>query len=105
MIATMNVTPERRQTVGILDSSYYASGVNVLAIRKAAFKKWEQLKEQSGQSPAVWGANASRSPHDEHAALLDLVEGLRCRRSRRDENAGQKAEASGDQPSQHGLPP
>ena len=37
MIATMNVTPERRQTVGIVDPSYYASGVNVLAIRKAAF--------------------------------------------------------------------
>jgi hypothetical protein len=39
--------------------------------------------------------------HDEHAALLDLVEGLCCRRSRRDENAGQKTEAGGDQPSQH----
>src|SRR5580704_17010460 len=46
MIATMNVTPERRQTVGIIDPSYYASGVNVLAIRKAAFKKWEELKDQ-----------------------------------------------------------
>ena len=32
MIATMNVTPERRQTVGIVDPSYYASGVNVLAL-------------------------------------------------------------------------
>ena len=46
MIATMNVTPERRQTVGIVDPSYYASGVNVLAVKKAAFKKWEQLKDQ-----------------------------------------------------------
>src|SRR4051795_12690146 len=32
MLATMNVTQERRQTVGIIDPSYYASGVNVLAI-------------------------------------------------------------------------
>jgi polar amino acid transport system substrate-binding protein len=46
MIATMNVTPERRQTVGIVDPSYYASGVNVLAIKRAALKTWEQLKNQ-----------------------------------------------------------
>jgi polar amino acid transport system substrate-binding protein len=46
MIATMNVTPERRQTVGIIDPSYYSSGVNVLANKKAAFKNWEQLKDQ-----------------------------------------------------------
>jgi polar amino acid transport system substrate-binding protein len=46
MLATMNVTQERRQTVGIIDPSYYASGVNVLAIRKAALKTWEQLKDQ-----------------------------------------------------------
>ena len=46
MLATMNVTQERRQTVGIIDPSYYASGVNVLAIKKAALKTWEQLKNQ-----------------------------------------------------------
>jgi polar amino acid transport system substrate-binding protein len=46
MLATMNVTQERRQTVGIVDPSYYASGVNVLAIKKAALKTWEQLKNQ-----------------------------------------------------------
>jgi polar amino acid transport system substrate-binding protein len=46
MIATMNVTQERRQTVGIVDPSYYASGVNVLAIKRAALKTWEQLKNQ-----------------------------------------------------------
>src|SRR5450755_4232934 len=43
MLATMNVTPERRQTVGIIDPSYYASGVNVLAIRRASLKTWEAL--------------------------------------------------------------
>src|SRR5882672_7743246 len=46
MLATMNVTPERRQTVGIIDPSYYASGVNVLAIKRAALKNWEQTKNQ-----------------------------------------------------------
>ena len=46
MLATMNVTQERRQTVGIIDPSYYASGVNVLAIKRAALKTWEQTKNQ-----------------------------------------------------------
>jgi polar amino acid transport system substrate-binding protein len=46
IIATMNVTDERKKTVGILEPSYYASGVNVLANRKAALKRWEQLKDQ-----------------------------------------------------------
>src|SRR6267154_5236674 len=44
MIATMNDKPDRRQIVGIIEPSYYASGVNVLAPRKAALKKWEDLK-------------------------------------------------------------
>src|SRR5215467_8941923 len=46
MLATMNLTQERRQTVGIIDPSYYASGVNVLAIKRAALKTWEQTKNQ-----------------------------------------------------------
>jgi polar amino acid transport system substrate-binding protein len=46
MLATMNVTDERRKTVGIIEPSYYASGVNVFVNRKVALKRWEQLKEQ-----------------------------------------------------------
>ncbi|HEX8165564.1 MAG TPA: transporter substrate-binding domain-containing protein [Beijerinckiaceae bacterium] len=46
MIATMNDKPDRRQVVGILEPLYYASGVNVLASKKAALKSWEQLKGQ-----------------------------------------------------------
>ena len=46
MIATMNDKPDRRQVVGILDPLYYASGVNVLASKKAGLKTWEQLKGQ-----------------------------------------------------------
>jgi polar amino acid transport system substrate-binding protein len=46
MIATMNVTEERRKTVGIVEPSYYASGVNVFANRKVGLKRWEQLKDQ-----------------------------------------------------------
>ena len=47
IIATMNVTAERKQIVGIVDPSYYMSGVNVLANRKAGLKQWEQLKGQN----------------------------------------------------------
>ena len=46
MIATMNDKPERRQVVGIVEPLYYASGVNVLANKKAALKSWDQLKGQ-----------------------------------------------------------
>ncbi|MGE0752873.1 MAG: transporter substrate-binding domain-containing protein [Variibacter sp.] len=46
MIATMNDKPDRRKVVGIIDPLYYASGVNVLSNKKAALKKWEQLKGQ-----------------------------------------------------------
>src|SRR5215475_2425995 len=46
MIATMNVTDERRKTVGIVEPSYYASGVAVFANRKASLKRWEALKDQ-----------------------------------------------------------
>jgi polar amino acid transport system substrate-binding protein len=44
MIATMNDKPDRRQIVGIIEPSYYASGVNVLAPKKLGLKKWEELK-------------------------------------------------------------
>src|SRR5258708_38337768 len=47
MLATMNVTDERRKTVGIVEPSYYASGVNVFVNRKVALKRWEQLKDQT----------------------------------------------------------
>jgi polar amino acid transport system substrate-binding protein len=46
MLATMNVTEERRKTVGIVEPSYYASGVNVFANRKVGLKRWEELKGQ-----------------------------------------------------------
>src|SRR5215470_11983059 len=46
MIATMNDKPDRRQLVGIIEPLYYASGVNLLANKKAGIKTWEQLKGQ-----------------------------------------------------------
>ena len=44
MIATMNDKPDRRQVVGIIEPSYYASSVTVMAPKKASLKQWEQLK-------------------------------------------------------------
>jgi polar amino acid transport system substrate-binding protein len=47
MIATMNDKPDRREIVGIIDPPYYASGVNILANKKAQLNSWEQLKGQT----------------------------------------------------------
>jgi len=44
MIATMNDKADRREVVGIIEPSYYASGVDVMAAKKLGFKQWEQLK-------------------------------------------------------------
>src|SRR6266480_4947912 len=46
MIATMNDKPDRRQVVGIIEPSYYASSVTVMAPKKAGLKQWEQLKSK-----------------------------------------------------------
>jgi polar amino acid transport system substrate-binding protein len=46
MIATMNDKPDRRQVVGIIEPSYYASSVTMMAPTKAGLKQWEQLKGQ-----------------------------------------------------------
>lgn len=44
MIATMSDTPERRKAVGIVDPVYYASGVAILANKKANIKGVGDLK-------------------------------------------------------------
>lgn len=44
MIATMSDTPERRKVVGIVDPVYYASGVAILANKKAGVKSAADLK-------------------------------------------------------------
>jgi len=47
MIATMNDKPDRRLIVGVVEPAYYATGVNILANKKAQLKTWEQLKGQT----------------------------------------------------------
>src|SRR6187549_4113815 len=44
MIATMNDKPDRRKVVYIVEPSYYASSVNVLAPKSAKLKDWTELK-------------------------------------------------------------
>jgi polar amino acid transport system substrate-binding protein len=73
MIATMNDTPERRKTVGIVEPSYYASGINVLANRKAAFKQWEQLKDQ--KICAIQGAWYNKTVAEKYGAEIVAFRG------------------------------
>ncbi len=44
IIATMNTTPERERTVGMIQPYYYASGASVVAPKSAHLKKWEELR-------------------------------------------------------------
>lgn len=44
VIATMNVTAERRKQVAFVEPSYYASGVNVLAPKSARLHVWQELR-------------------------------------------------------------
>ena len=73
MIATMNDTAERRKTVGIIEPSYYASGVNVLVVKKAALKNWEQLKDQ--KICAIQGAWYNKTVAEKYGADIVAFKG------------------------------
>jgi polar amino acid transport system substrate-binding protein len=73
MIATMNDTAERRKIVGIVDPDYYASGVNVLASKKAALKQWEQLKGQN--VCAIQGAWYNKPVAEKYGAEIVAFKG------------------------------
>ena len=44
MIATMTDRPDRAKMVFIVQPNYYSSGTNLLVTKKAALKKWEDLR-------------------------------------------------------------
>jgi len=73
MIATMNDKPDRRQVVGIIEPLYYASGVNVLANKKAALKSWEQLKGQN--VCAIQGAWYNKPVAEKYGAEIVAFKG------------------------------
>src|SRR5215467_12485678 len=73
MIATMNDTPERRKIVGIVEPDYYASGVNVFLLKKAAIKSWEQLKSQ--KICAIQGAWYNKTVAEKYGAEIVAFRG------------------------------
>jgi polar amino acid transport system substrate-binding protein len=73
MIATMNDKPDRRLIVGIIEPLYYASGVNVLANKKAALKTWEQLKDQ--KVCAIQGAWYNKPVAEKYGADIVAFKG------------------------------
>jgi len=73
MIATMNDKPDRRQVVGIVEPLYYASGVNVLANKKAGLKNWEQLKDQ--KICAIQGAWYNKPVAEKYGADIVAFKG------------------------------
>ena len=73
MIATMNDKPDRRQIVGIIDPLYYASGVNVLANKKAGLKTWDQLKGQ--KVCAIQGAWYNKPVAEKYGADIVAFKG------------------------------
>ena len=73
MIATMNDKPERREVVGILEPSYYASGVNVLADKRAGLTSWEQLDGQ--KICGIQGAWYNKPVAEEYGAEIIAFKG------------------------------
>jgi polar amino acid transport system substrate-binding protein len=73
MIATMNDTAERRKIVGIIEPDYYASGVNVFAIKKAGLKSWDQVKGQ--KICAIQGAWYNKPVAEKYGADIVAFKG------------------------------
>lgn len=69
IIAAMNDTPERRKVIYIVEPGYYASGANVMALKKAGIKKWEDLKQK--KICGVQGAFYNKAVQEQYGA--DLV--------------------------------
>jgi polar amino acid transport system substrate-binding protein len=69
IIAAMNDTPERRKVVYIVEPGYYASGANVMALKRVGIKKWEDLKGK--KICGVQGAFYNKAVQEQYGA--DLV--------------------------------
>lgn len=73
MIATMTDRPDRREVVYIVEPNYYSSGTNVLAVKKAGFKKWEDLKGLP--VCGIQGAFYNRKTEEEYGAQIVAFKG------------------------------
>lgn len=58
VLATMGDTPDRRKQVGMIEPNYYAGATNVLALKSAGLKDWNDLKNR--KVCAVQGAYYNR---------------------------------------------
>ena len=58
ILATMGDTADRRKVIGMIEPNYYAGATNILALKSAGFKSWEQLRGR--KVCAVQGAYYNR---------------------------------------------
>lgn len=58
ILATLGDTEPRRKVIGMIDPNYYAGATNILALKLAGFKSWEQLRGR--KVCAVQGAYYNR---------------------------------------------
>ena len=58
ILATMGDTADRRKIIGMIEPNYYAGATNVLALKSAGLKTWEQLRGR--KVCAVQGAYYNR---------------------------------------------
>jgi polar amino acid transport system substrate-binding protein len=73
MIATMTDRPDRREVVWIVEPNYYSSGTNILAPKKAGFKKWEDLNGLP--VCGIQGAFYNRKTQEEFGAEIVAFKG------------------------------
>jgi polar amino acid transport system substrate-binding protein len=74
VIATMNDTPERRRTVGIIEPFYYASGASFLAPKSAHIKTWEELKGK--KVCATQGSNWNKPIEEKFGVVVVAFRGI-----------------------------
>lgn len=74
VIATMNDTPERRKTVGLIDPPYYASGASLLAPKSLKIQKWEDLKGK--KLCGTQGANWNKPTEERYGAEVVAFRGV-----------------------------
>jgi polar amino acid transport system substrate-binding protein len=74
VIATMNDTPERRRTVGILEPFYYASGASILAPKSAHLKDWEELRGK--KVCATQGSNWNKPIEEKFSVTVIAFRGI-----------------------------
>lgn len=68
VIAAMNDTPERRKIVYVVEPGYYASGANVMALKGAKVRRWEDLKGM--KVCAAQGAYFNRAVQEQYGAEI-----------------------------------